>query len=245
MQDRARTAPDTGHGRYGGYGLETADMVRMAVLGSATRGAVTADEVRVAIRTIAGTAWVPVLDLIVAAMHDMIALEQLRLVIPSSENAASKPGTGPRRRPRGAGHSYPDLYRSGPHENGMAEGGGGERVTITPRGRKVLERLSAQPTQAPGTILGQVGLRLKLAFIDLLPPRTRYAALETAIAAHEGELQSRRQHCDACPVRGEFGRLWFDHDCERLHHDIALLRSMASRHDGACRSGRQAGTQLH
>lgn len=101
------------------------------------------------------------------------------------------------------------------------------RFTTTSQGKDVLRYLLCVPAQRPGVLLGQAGHRLKLAFIDLLPFSERRRQLQSAVAAHETELAVRRAQCADCQLRGAYGRLWFEHDCERLTCDIALLRSMA------------------
>lgn len=108
---------------------------------------------------------------------------------------------------------------------------GGPRIVITAKGRKLLAALLGRPLPPPGAPLGQVGLRLKLAFLDLVTPAQRRCHLDGMICAYEDELADRQRRCAACPARslahGRFGRRWLDHDTERLHRDLALLRAMA------------------
>lgn len=95
------------------------------------------------------------------------------------------------------------------------------------RGRETLSLLLAQPIGRPASVFGQVGLRMKLAFLDLVEPDERRSHLDAMITAHADELTMRQSPCDRCPARGSFGELWRSHDMERLRRDLALLRSMA------------------
>lgn len=96
------------------------------------------------------------------------------------------------------------------------------------RGRETLSLLLAQSIGRPASVFGQVGLRMKLAFLDLVEPGERRCHLDAMIVAHADELSLRQSPCDHCPARGSFGELWRSHDMERLRRDLALLRSMAS-----------------
>lgn len=96
------------------------------------------------------------------------------------------------------------------------------------RGRETLSLLLTQPTSRPISVFGQVGLRMKLAFLDLVEPAERRSHLAAMIGAHEAELNRRQCPCDSnSPARGSFGVLWHSHDLDRLRRDLALLRSMA------------------
>ena len=97
---------------------------------------------------------------------------------------------------------------------------------ITPQGRGILSMMLAQPMERPGTPLGEVGLRLKLAFLDLAEPEDRRLHLQEIIAIHEKELAARPSACTACHSPGCFGRLWSEHRTETLRREIELLRHM-------------------
>lgn len=106
-------------------------------------------------------------------------------------------------------------------------------IGLGKRGRETLSLLLAQPIGRPASVFGQVGLRMKLAFLDLVEPGERRSHLDAMIGAHEDELSRRQSPCDHCPARGSFGDLWRSHDLERLRRDLALLRSMAGMAAGA------------
>jgi hypothetical protein len=83
------------------------------------------------------------------------------------------------------------------------------------------------PLDRPGAPLGQTGLRLKLAFLDLVDIAERRCHLESLISTHEAELSGRHQACGDCPAQGCFGRVWRNHDLEHLRRDLAMLRKLA------------------
>jgi hypothetical protein len=101
------------------------------------------------------------------------------------------------------------------------------RHTLSRRGRETLSLLLTQPLARPASVFGQVGLRMKLAFLDLVEPGERRLHLESMIEGYEDELARRMSPCEGCTARGSFGELWRCHDLERLRRDLALLRSMA------------------
>lgn len=118
----------------------------------------------------------------------------------------------------------------------MIRGGhlqGAPRLRLTPRGRETLSLLLAHPIARPSSVFGQVGLRMKLAFLDLVETGERRVHLDTLIGLFEDELNRRHSPGDNCPARGSFGDLWRSHDIERIRRDIALLRSMADMAAGA------------
>lgn len=102
-----------------------------------------------------------------------------------------------------------------------------DRLRLTARGRETLMLLLAQPPGRPASVFGQVGLRLKLAFLDLAPPVERRVHLEAMVALYREELADRLadSHCTAM---GGFGTAWRSHDAERLRGDIALLERLAA-----------------
>lgn len=102
----------------------------------------------------------------------------------------------------------------------------------TARGRETLSLLLAQPIARPTSVFGQVGLRMKLAFLDLVECGERRAHLDGLVGQFEDELLRRQSGEDACAARGSFGELWRSHDIERIRRDIALLRSMAGMASG-------------
>ena len=100
-------------------------------------------------------------------------------------------------------------------------------MQLTGRGRETLSLLLGQPIARPSSVFGQVGLRMKLAFLDLVDAGERRVHLDGLINLFEDELDRRQSGADRCAARGSFGDLWRSHDIDRLRRDIALLRSMA------------------
>lgn len=102
-----------------------------------------------------------------------------------------------------------------------------ERLSLSGAGRRRLLELLTQPVPAPLSAFGQVGLRLKLAFLDILPPILRRHQLNGIIYAYECEMAKRASRCPAWPVNGPLGRKWLDHHMDGLEDGVALLRRMA------------------
>lgn len=106
--------------------------------------------------------------------------------------------------------------------------GGEARLRITPRGRQTLSLLLAQPIGRPTSVFGQVGLRMKLAFLDLAEEGERRVHFDSLIGLYEEELGRCATPEERSGARGSFGDLWRSHDIDRLRRDVALLRRMAS-----------------
>lgn len=98
---------------------------------------------------------------------------------------------------------------------------------LTARGRETVMLLLGQPLARPSSVFGQVGLRLKLAFLDLAPAAERRVHLDALLALYQDELAGRSAD-EACPALGSFGAAWRERDTERLQDDIALLRRLAA-----------------
>lgn len=107
------------------------------------------------------------------------------------------------------------------------------RLRLTPRGRQTLSLLLAQPIARPISVFGQVGLRMKLAFLDLAEAGERRAHFDSLIGQYDEELSRCLSPDESCRARGSFGDLWRSHDIDRLRRDIALLRRMAAMAAGA------------
>lgn len=103
-----------------------------------------------------------------------------------------------------------------------------DRFEITEMGQEILAAMFARPVGRPGCLLGEVGFRLKLAFIDLAPAEARHLYLADSIRAYEGEIAACEQRCRHCSVQGRFGRKWLDHETDRLRRDLSLLHTMAA-----------------
>ncbi|MBR9972141.1 hypothetical protein [Magnetospirillum sulfuroxidans] len=103
--------------------------------------------------------------------------------------------------------------------------------TITPQGSGILAMMLALPIERPTTPLGQVGTRLKLAFLDLAAADERRLHLTDLIAAHQEELDRRPDSCADCHAPGCFGRMWSTHHTETLRRDLELLQRMREMND--------------
>ncbi|CAA7613719.1 hypothetical protein [Magnetospirillum sp. SS-4] len=104
---------------------------------------------------------------------------------------------------------------------------GEEKLSLTGSGRRRLLDLLTQPVPAPLSAFGQAGLRLKLAFLDVLPPILRRHQINGIIHAYECEMAARASRCAAWPFNGPLGRKWLDHHMDGLEDGLALLRRMA------------------
>lgn len=103
--------------------------------------------------------------------------------------------------------------------------------SATPQGRGILRMMLSLPIERPTTPQGQVGTRLKLAFLDLAEPEERRQHLADLIALHQGELDRRPQSCGQCAAPGCFGRMWSEHHTDTLRRDLALLERMHAMSD--------------
>ncbi|PKU25480.1 hypothetical protein [Telmatospirillum siberiense] len=103
-----------------------------------------------------------------------------------------------------------------------------ETFETTDAGWEILAAMFARPSGRPGCLLGEVGFRLKLAFIDLAPMEARHLYLSDTIRAYEGEIEACEQRCRHCAIQGPFARKWLDHETDRLRSDLSLLHSMAA-----------------
>lgn len=102
------------------------------------------------------------------------------------------------------------------------------RFQTTAHGLDCLERLVAVPLGGPRSMVGQVGMRLKLAYLDLVSTATRCQVLADLVADHQQELALAR--IDLGQIwAGPHGRAWFRGDLDRLRHDLDLLRQMLAR----------------
>ncbi|OAN52898.1 hypothetical protein A6A04_15475 [Paramagnetospirillum marisnigri] len=101
------------------------------------------------------------------------------------------------------------------------------RYALTGAGRRRLVDLLSRPVQAPLSAFGQVGVRLKLAFADILPPILRRHQINAVIRAYECEMAARSARCKAWPLNGPLGRTWLDHHLDELEDGLALLRQLA------------------
>ncbi|HTH16589.1 MAG TPA: hypothetical protein VL974_08050 [Magnetospirillum sp.] len=100
------------------------------------------------------------------------------------------------------------------------------RLCLTERGMQTLLLLLDQPLPRPGTVLGQVGVRFRLAFLDLMEDEVRRACLLDMTEAYRTEIQSRVIEAP-CPACGPLGIAWDAHDLDRLRTELALLEQMA------------------
>lgn len=126
------------------------------------------------------------------------------------------------------GDAVEEMVRGGHLGAAVDRQDGERRFAATAVGLRTLAALLRLAVPRPLTAMGQVALRLKLAFVDLLPADERRRQLEAAVAGYETELADRRGCAEGQPMQGDLGRRWFDHDTDRLRRDLALLRSMAA-----------------
>lgn len=106
-----------------------------------------------------------------------------------------------------------------------------DQVQTTAHGLECLERLMGVPLPGPRSILGHVGLRLKLAHLDLVSADTRRRVLGELITDHQKELALAR--IDLGQIwAGHHGRAWFRGDAERLRRDLCLLRTLLAQEEG-------------
>jgi hypothetical protein len=101
----------------------------------------------------------------------------------------------------------------------------GDAFVTTASGRNALGLLLAHPVNHPACPLAQVGLRFKLAFLDLAPAERRRDCVDQAVAAYETALAAGR---DRPRPTGAFDRLWRDNDDLRFTRELATLKSIAA-----------------
>jgi DNA-binding PadR family transcriptional regulator len=121
-----------------------------------------------------------------------------------------------------------DLVRKGLLKARTGDSSGQPVFVPTEGGRQHLGRLLSRPTDCPICPLGQVALKLKLAFIDLAPAAERRRNLEHIVCVYEREVAGWTRRCGACPRQGPLGRMWLDIETDRLQRELAALRHMAS-----------------
>ena len=100
-------------------------------------------------------------------------------------------------------------------------------LAVSAEGRRRLEGLLALPLASPITPFGQVGIRLKLAFLDLASPQTIRRQIAAILGACQCEIALRTSDCQAWRLNGPLGRAWLDHQVEMLEETSALLRGLA------------------
>jgi len=101
-------------------------------------------------------------------------------------------------------------------------------LSLTPAGNGPLTRLLLRPAARPLSTLGQVGLRLQLAFLDLLAPRQRLAQLQDAVAACRDQIALHRRRWTNLGRPGPYAQAWVLHEARQLHETAALLDAMAT-----------------
>jgi hypothetical protein len=106
------------------------------------------------------------------------------------------------------------------------------RVAITGEGRLRLLDIIAMPLAAPLSSFGQVGIRLKLAFLDLASPAIRRSQINAILRACDCEIAARNASCQAWGLNGTLGRVWLDHQVDALEEMAEVLRRIA-RAEGA------------
>lgn len=114
---------------------------------------------------------------------------------------------------------------------GLEDATGEPRLATTAEGRACLLDLMAGQLEGPRSLLGQVGVRLKVAHVDLLNGERRRQILADLIKDYERELVSLR--LDLGPAWcGMPGRRWLAADHDRLDRDLELLRQLLANEVG-------------
>lgn len=162
------------------------DLLWLAGLGAAARGPVDVDETCRLLEQLTGGQWLPVGELVAAAMAEMERGGHLRAVSP---------------------------------QNG--------RLCLTERGMQTLLLLLDTPLPRPSSLLGAVGLRLKLAVLDLVDARARQAYLLDLADQHQAELD-RLRTAPPCPARGPLGERWREMETDCARAGLDLLRRLAA-----------------
>lgn len=72
----------------------------------------------------------------------------------------------------------------------VAPHGAGREIKTTDQGARLLCHLMSLPLPAPETPSGQVAIRLKMAFLDLLPEAQQSFPLHSIVAAYQAALAS-------------------------------------------------------
>ncbi|MBI5165560.1 MAG: hypothetical protein HY985_16860 [Magnetospirillum sp.] len=101
-------------------------------------------------------------------------------------------------------------------------------LRLMDHGRGTLALLLGLATARPSSPLGQVALRLKLAFLDLVEAPERGCILDEAIATYKLEVSEFENRCRDCIADGCFGALWRAGDGERLRQELDLLQRIAA-----------------
>ncbi len=96
----------------------------------------------------------------------------------------------------------------------------------THSGRERLCRLLALDTAHPSCLLAQVGTRLGMAFLDLIPQPRRRGYIESSLYHCELQVREWRRRSALCRAQGDLGRRWLAHEGQRLQQEQRLLRDM-------------------
>ena len=102
-------------------------------------------------------------------------------------------------------------------------------LETTPKGMEIMSLILALPVARPSCALGQIGYRLKLAFLDFEAPSERRFQIESSIQAYECEIAECERRGRNCSAKGIFGRQWSEHEVDRLRRDVDVLKALASR----------------
>lgn len=103
---------------------------------------------------------------------------------------------------------------------------GEPRFVPTSAGSSAFRRLMMTKIGNLPSPFGQACLRIKLAFIDLLPSCDRSQLLEIVARNYERELIVRRNRRPPFQV-GLFGQSWRDREMEHLRRDLVQMRTYA------------------
>lgn len=135
------------------------------------------------------------------------------------------------------GHSWPQLSEvldscleemllGGHLATTVDRNDGSSRLALTPVGHQTLAFLLSRPVPSPTSASGALGVRIKLAFIDLAGPEEKREALVSLIEGIERDLSARSAAEADCLSGGTFAQLWSAHEAERIDRDLAMLRGL-------------------
>lgn len=116
--------------------------------------------------------------------------------------------------------------------SGAAERDRDGRLVLTAHGRGSLARLMTAPAPSLRTALGRVEARLRLGFVDLLPPAARPEVLDRLIAAARGDLAEAARRLDV-PAAGTVGRSWAAGELAEAAGTVERLRALRSGLDAS------------
>ncbi|OIR02331.1 hypothetical protein GALL_154880 [mine drainage metagenome] len=108
----------------------------------------------------------------------------------------------------------------------VASGGQAAHYLTTSSGLERLCRLLALDYSHPGCLISQVGMRLGMAFLDLIPAPRRRGYLQSSLHHCDRQLREWQRRSALCRAQGALGRRWLDQDGRRLGQERHMLQAM-------------------